>query len=108
MVTGWLAVARVVSRLGLALLVILTGYLFIYRPEQLRWGVTDAEVTRAMPGDQIQPQPIFNATLAVIINARPLCFMRFLHPLMGQDVGSPIPHLVVPISICDRPFQYAV
>ncbi len=68
---GWLAVARIAGRLGLALFIFLAGYLLIYRPQQLRWGATDAEVARTMPGDQIQPQPIFNATRAVTIDARP-------------------------------------
>src|ERR1700676_4202375 len=68
---GWLGVVRIVGRLGLALAVFLVGYLLIYRPQQLRWGATDEEVARAMPGDEIQPQPIFNATRAVTIDARP-------------------------------------
>ncbi len=68
---GWLRVAGVAGRLGLSLIVFLAGYLLIYRPQELRWGATDAEVARAMPGDQIQPQPIFNATRAVTIDARP-------------------------------------
>jgi hypothetical protein len=69
--SGWLAVARIAGRLGLALAIFLGGYLLIYRPQQLRWGATDQEVARAMPGDQIQPQPIFNATRAITIGARP-------------------------------------
>jgi hypothetical protein len=68
---GWLAVARIAGRLLLALSILLGGYLLIYRPQQLRWGATDQEVARAMPGDQIQRQPIFNATRAVTIGARP-------------------------------------
>ena len=67
----WLAVARIVGRLVLALVIFLGGYLLIYRPQQLRWGATDQEVVRAMPGDQIQSQPIFNTTRAVTIDARP-------------------------------------
>ncbi|HEX6551671.1 MAG TPA: hypothetical protein VF026_02830 [Ktedonobacteraceae bacterium] len=68
---GWLRVTRVASRLGLAMGIALAMYLLVYRPQQLRWGATDEEVARAMPGDQIQPQPIFNATRAVTIDARP-------------------------------------
>ena len=68
---GWLGVARVAGRLGLALGIALVMYLLVYRPQQLRWGATDEEVARAMPGDQIQPQPIFNATRAITIQARP-------------------------------------
>ncbi len=68
---GWSAVARVAGRLGVALVIALAGYLLIYRPLQLRWGATGEEVARVMPGDEIQRQPIFNATRAVTINARP-------------------------------------
>ena len=68
---GWPAVARVAGRLGVALVIALAGYLLIYRPLQLRWGATGEEVARVMPGDEIQRQPIFNATRAVTINARP-------------------------------------
>jgi hypothetical protein len=67
---GWPGVARVAGWLGLALVIFLGGYLLIYRPQELRWGATGEEVARAMPGDQIQPQPIFNATRAVTIQAR--------------------------------------
>ena len=41
------------------------------RPWQLRWGATDDEVARAMPGDEIVPRPVFNATRAVTIQAKP-------------------------------------
>jgi hypothetical protein len=42
-----------------------------YRPWQLRWGATPEELVRLMPGDEIVHRPIFNATRAVTINARP-------------------------------------
>ncbi len=69
--SNWLCVARLAGRLGLALGIALAMYQLVYRPQQLRWGATDAEVARAMPGDRIQPHPIFNATRAVTIQARP-------------------------------------
>jgi hypothetical protein len=46
-------------------------YIVFYRPRQLRWGATDQEVARAMPGDEIVARPVFNATRAVTVNARP-------------------------------------
>jgi len=46
-------------------------YLFWIRPWQLRWGSTDEEVVRAMPGDDIVYRPAFNATRSVSVNARP-------------------------------------
>ncbi len=60
-----------VSRLVLAVGLSACGYLLIYRPLQLRWGATQSELRRAMPGDDIQLKPIFNATRAVTIHARP-------------------------------------
>jgi hypothetical protein len=58
---------RLILAVGLAAL----GYLLIYRPLQLHWGATQEEVRRAMPGDEIQPKPIFNATRAITVHARP-------------------------------------
>lgn len=46
-------------------------YIFVFRPRQLRWGATDEEVAREMPGDEIVARPVFNATRAVTVNARP-------------------------------------
>jgi hypothetical protein len=43
----------------------------LYRRWHLRWGATDAEVASPMPGDQIVPQPSFNATRAITIAAPP-------------------------------------
>src|SRR6516225_5302929 len=49
----------------------LGAYVRFIRPWQLRWGATDEEVARAMPGDDVVKQPTFNATRAVTIQARP-------------------------------------
>jgi preprotein translocase subunit YajC len=84
---GWLGVARIAGRLGLALVIALAGYLLIYRPQQLRWGATDEEVARAMPGDEIQLHPIFNATRAVTINARPEQIWPWLVQIGYQRAG---------------------
>jgi hypothetical protein len=45
-------------------------YLRRFRPWQLRWGATDAEVARPLPGDELLSDPNFNATRAITINAR--------------------------------------
>jgi hypothetical protein len=52
-------------------LFLLIIYLPIIRPWQLRWGATDEEVNRPMPGDQVVQKPTFNATRAVTVHARP-------------------------------------
>ena len=46
-------------------------YLRFIRPWQLRWGATNAEVERAMPGDDVVKFPTFNATRGVTIQTRP-------------------------------------
>ena len=57
-------------RIAVASAIALLAYLLVYRPRQLRWGATGSEVARSMPGDEIQPRPIFNATRAITIHAR--------------------------------------
>ena len=51
--------------------VALPVYLKIVRPRQVRWGATDEEVSRWMPGDDIVDNPTFNATRAITIEAAP-------------------------------------
>lgn len=53
------------------LLLTLAAYLLVLRPWQLRWGATDEEVYRPMPGDELLSSPSFNATRAVTVRARP-------------------------------------
>jgi hypothetical protein len=54
------------------LLAVLAGsYLRWIRPWQLTWGSTDAEVSAAMPGDDVVARVSFNATRAVSIAAPP-------------------------------------
>lgn len=50
---------------------LLSAYLLLIRPRQLRWGATDEEVAQAMPGDDVVARPTFNATRAVTVEARP-------------------------------------
>ena len=67
------------AHLGFAARTVLTGgvgaavaaYLLVLRPRQLRWGATDDEVRRTLPGDAVVVHPTFNATRAVTIEARP-------------------------------------
>ncbi len=62
---------RGVSGLALGGSAALAAYLRLIRPWQLRWGATDDEVARPLPGDDHVPRPTFNATRAVTITARP-------------------------------------
>lgn len=44
-------------------------YWFVIRPWHLRWGATDEEVARSLPGDDLVPNAKLNATHAVTIRA---------------------------------------
>ncbi len=64
----------IVTRVFAALAVVglsLVAYMRVVRPQQLRWGATDVEVARAMPGDALSKRPTFLATRAITINATP-------------------------------------
>jgi hypothetical protein len=50
---------------------VLIAYWFVARPYQLQWGATPEEITRAMPGNELNPQPTFLATRAITIDATP-------------------------------------
>jgi hypothetical protein len=47
------------------------GFFGLYRPWHLRWGSTREEVARGMPGDEVVRAPMFDATRAVTVEARP-------------------------------------
>lgn len=47
------------------------GYLLFIRPWHVRWGATDEEINRSMPGDDEVPRPLMAAPRAVTIEARP-------------------------------------
>ncbi len=44
-------------------------YTLVWRPWSLRWGATDEEVERLLPGDELAPHPVWRCTRAVTINA---------------------------------------
>ena len=57
----------VLALLGL----VMAAYLLWARPYQLHWGATDAEVNRAIPGDELESHPTFLATRAITIDGTP-------------------------------------
>src|SRR5574340_409327 len=61
---------RLLAVLGLVALVLALYFLWA-RPFQLRWGATDEEVQRSMPGDDLDPRPTFLATRAITIKGTP-------------------------------------
>jgi hypothetical protein len=68
--TRWVLLAACVAIIAL---VFINSYLYIrfIRPWQLRWGATNVEVARLMPGDEIVADPTFDATRAVTVDAAP-------------------------------------
>jgi hypothetical protein len=80
--------------------VVIGGYLLCARPSQLRWGATDAEHVRGMPGDALSSRPTFLATRAITIDATPEAIWPWLLQLgygragfygydILENVGSP-------------------
>jgi hypothetical protein len=49
----------------------LAAYALLIGPWHRRWGATDQEVARSMPGDDLVPDANFSTTRAITINARP-------------------------------------
>jgi hypothetical protein len=54
-----------------ATVVAAVAYLLVFRPWQLRWGATEEELERAMPGDELVTEPDLDATRGVTVAARP-------------------------------------
>jgi hypothetical protein len=53
------------------LVLVMAAYLLWARPYQLRWGAAEVEVNRSMPGDELDPSPLFLATRAITIAGTP-------------------------------------
>jgi hypothetical protein len=72
---------------GGAVAVMLSAYISWIRPWQLRWGATDEEVARILPGDDFLDSPSFNATRAVTVNAAPEFSWPWLVQIGHQRAG---------------------
>ncbi|HSD22457.1 MAG TPA: hypothetical protein VLC54_20575 [Anaeromyxobacter sp.] len=49
----------------------IAGWAAFVRPWMRRWGATDEEIARPMPGDELVPRPRYRSTRAITIRARP-------------------------------------
>jgi hypothetical protein len=65
----------------------LGAYVFFVRPWQRRWGATDEEVQRVLPGDELIAQPDVKLTRAVTIGAKPADVWPWLAQI-GQGRGG--------------------
>jgi hypothetical protein len=62
-------------------------YLLIVRPWHLRWGATDEDVRKSLPGDELVAHPTLESTRALTIRAPAEEVWRWLVQL-GQDRGG--------------------
>jgi hypothetical protein len=63
------------------------AYLLALRPRLRRWGATDDEVERTLPGDELVPEPAIDSTWAVSIDAPAEDVWPWLAQI-GQDRGG--------------------
>jgi hypothetical protein len=81
----------IIIGVGIVGVAALLAYVLAIRPWYLRWGATDAEVERAMPGDDIIKNPMHGTsravTTAVTIRARPTDIWPWLVQ-MGHGRGG--------------------
>ena len=61
--------AHSTSGLVVGLIAAVSAYAFLFRPWHLRWGATQAEVARILPGDDLVRRPKLSATHAITIAA---------------------------------------
>ncbi len=61
--------AHSTSGLVVGVIAAVSAYAFLFRPWHLRWGATQAEVARILPGDDLVRRPKLSATHAITIAA---------------------------------------
>lgn len=81
------SIARTGAKVAVAGAAALGGYVFVIRPWHVRWGATDDEVVRTMPGDDVVPQPLHVSTRAVTVRARPEDIWPWLVQMGYQQGG---------------------
>lgn len=80
-------ISRRFGAILLMLLIFLLAYLFLVQPWFMRWGATDAEITRALPGDRFIPAQTVVSTRAITIHAPVTQVWAWLVQL-GQERGG--------------------
>jgi len=72
--------------LGVFALIVVVYLLFVF-PWMLKWGATEAESARPLPGDEVVPNPMYRSTRAVTIGAPVEDVWPWIAQL-GQDRGG--------------------
>ncbi len=84
---GLSGLAHVLATVILAVIAVSAAYMLAVRPWQIRWGATDAEVSRTLPGDELVAQPQNRTTRAITIDAPAASVWPWLVQ-MGQGRGG--------------------
>lgn len=79
--------ARLLRPLAILGAVLPWAYAFVVRPWHLRWGATDEEVGKPLPGDELVPNPAIESTRAITVHAPVEEVWPWLAQ-MGQDRGG--------------------
>ncbi|MGW2220464.1 hypothetical protein ACWCSD_36235 [Nonomuraea sp. NPDC001684] len=66
------------------MLLLPAAYLLLVHPRLLRWGATEGEAARRLPGDDIVPRPHIGATRAISVNAPPEAVWPWLVQMGGH------------------------
>lgn len=81
------ALARRLLTVGYVKLALIAAYLLLVRPWGLRWGATDEEIDRPMPGDTVVGAPSYDTTKAITVDAPPEAIWPWLVQL-GRGRGG--------------------
>lgn len=79
--------AKTLGNLAILAIVALTVYFIFIQSWHQRWGTTDDELHRKLPGDDLLPEPIYHCTHAITINAPVEEIWKWLLQI-GQDRGG--------------------
>jgi hypothetical protein len=90
--TGWVfrrrgGLARLLRPLAMLGALFPWAYAFTIRPWHLRWGATDEEVEKLLPGDELVPDPGIESTRAITVSAPVEEVWPWLAQV-GQDRGG--------------------
>ena len=71
----------------LAFILLVSFYLIIIRPWQLKWGASDEELKMDYPGDSIVKNPDFHAIRGITINAKPADIWKWIIQIGSRRAG---------------------